>query len=75
MSSSGRRGRHRARCAAGTGRAGLVARQARLSAPIVGATKKKHLKDALAAEALEIFEDEIAGLEKPYVPHPVLGHF
>src|SRR5580658_7333879 len=46
-----------------------------VSAPIVGATKKKHLKDALAAEALELSQDEIAALEKPYVPHPVLGHF
>ncbi|MFZ0251020.1 MAG: aldo/keto reductase [Acidimicrobiales bacterium] len=46
-----------------------------VSAPIVGATKKKHLKDALAAEALQLSEDEIAALEKPYVTHPVLGHF
>src|ERR1700691_1689010 len=46
-----------------------------VSAPIVGSTKKRHLKDALAAEALELSEDEIAALEKPYVPHPVLGHF
>ena len=46
-----------------------------VSAPIVGATKKKHLKDALAAEALQLSEDEMAALEKPYVPHPVLGHF
>jgi aryl-alcohol dehydrogenase-like predicted oxidoreductase len=46
-----------------------------VSAPIVGATKKKHLKDALAAEALELSADEMAALEKPYVPHPVLGHF
>jgi aryl-alcohol dehydrogenase-like predicted oxidoreductase len=46
-----------------------------VSAPIVGATKKKHLKDALAAEELQLSEDEIASLEKPYVPHPVLGHF
>ena len=46
-----------------------------VTAPIVGATKKRHLKDALAAEELALGEDEIAGLEKPYVPHPVLGHF
>jgi aryl-alcohol dehydrogenase-like predicted oxidoreductase len=46
-----------------------------VSAPIVGATKKRHLKDALAAEALELSADEIAAFEKPYVPHPVLGHF
>jgi len=46
-----------------------------VTAPIVGSTKKKHLKDALAAEALTLSEDEIAQLEKPYVAHPVLGHF
>jgi aryl-alcohol dehydrogenase-like predicted oxidoreductase len=46
-----------------------------VSAPIVGSTKKKHLKDALAGEELTLTEDEIERLEKPYVPHPVLGHF
>jgi aryl-alcohol dehydrogenase-like predicted oxidoreductase len=46
-----------------------------VTAPIVGSTKKKHLKDALAAEELTLTEDEVAQLEKPYVPHPVLGHF
>ena len=46
-----------------------------VTAPIVGATKKRHLKDALAAEELTLTEDETARLEKPYVPHPVLGHF
>ena len=50
------------------GRPGVIA-------PIVGSTKKKHLKDALAAEGLTFSEDELAQLEKPYVPHPVLGHF
>jgi 1-deoxyxylulose-5-phosphate synthase len=46
-----------------------------VTAPIVGSTKQKHLTDALAAEALMLSEDEVAQLEKPYVPHPVLGHF
>jgi aryl-alcohol dehydrogenase-like predicted oxidoreductase len=46
-----------------------------VTAPIVGSTKKKHLKDALAAEALTLTADEVERLEKPYVPHPVLGHF
>ncbi len=46
-----------------------------VTAPIVGSTKKKHLEDALAAEALTLAEDEVERLEKPYVPHPVLGHF
>ena len=46
-----------------------------VTAPIVGATKKRHLKDALAAEELTLSDDEIALVEKPYVAHPVLGHF
>jgi 1-deoxyxylulose-5-phosphate synthase len=46
-----------------------------VTAPIVGSTKKRHLKDALAAEELTLSDDEVATLEKPYVPHPVLGHF
>ncbi|HVA05141.1 MAG TPA: aldo/keto reductase, partial [Acidimicrobiales bacterium] len=46
-----------------------------VTAPIVGSTKLSHLEDALAAEQLTLSPDEIAALEKPYVPHPVLGHF
>jgi aryl-alcohol dehydrogenase-like predicted oxidoreductase len=46
-----------------------------VAAPIVGSTKKEHLEDALAAEALALSDDEVERLEKPYVPHPVLGHF
>jgi aryl-alcohol dehydrogenase-like predicted oxidoreductase len=46
-----------------------------VTAPIVGSTKLSHLEDALAAETLTLSDDEVAGLEKPYVPHPVLGHF
>jgi len=45
-----------------------------VTAPIVGATKLGHLQDALAAEQLTLSEAEIARLEEPYVPHPVLGH-
>ncbi len=46
-----------------------------VTAPIVGSTRKRHLKDALAAEALTLTGDEVAALEKSYQPHPVLGHF
>jgi aryl-alcohol dehydrogenase-like predicted oxidoreductase len=46
-----------------------------VTAPIVGATKLGHLTDALAAEALQLTDDEIAQLEAPYVPHAVSGHF
>jgi aryl-alcohol dehydrogenase-like predicted oxidoreductase len=45
-----------------------------VTAPIVGATKEQHLKDALAAAQLKLSDEEIARLEQPYVPHPVLGH-
>ncbi len=46
-----------------------------VAAPIVGSTKQGHLDDALAAEQLALTPDEVEQLEKPYVPHPVLGHF
>jgi aryl-alcohol dehydrogenase-like predicted oxidoreductase len=45
-----------------------------VTAPIVGATKPVHLQDALAAEELSLSAEEIARLEEPYAPHPVLGH-
>lgn len=39
-----------------------------VSAPIVGATKVRHLTDAVAALDLTLAEDEIAALEDPYTP-------
>ena len=45
-----------------------------VTAPIVGATKQAHLEQALAAEPLELSDDEIARLEEPYVPHAISGH-
>ena len=45
-----------------------------LTAPIIGATKPGHVEDAVAAVGVRLSDDEIAALEKPYVPHPVLGH-
>ena len=45
-----------------------------ITAPIVGATKLQHLDDALQAERLTLSPVEMARLEEPYVPHPVLGH-
>jgi aryl-alcohol dehydrogenase-like predicted oxidoreductase len=41
--------------------------------PIVGANKPHHLEDANAALSLLLTPDEIAMLEAPYAPHPVLG--
>ena len=45
-----------------------------VTAPIVGATRLGHLEDALAAEQLDLSDEEVRRLEEPYVPHPVLGH-
>ena len=45
-----------------------------VTAPIIGATRLGHLDDALAAEQLELTEDEVRQLEELYIPHPVLGH-
>ncbi len=45
-----------------------------VTAPIVGATKPGQLEDALAAEQLELSDEEISRLQEPYAPHPVLGH-
>jgi 1-deoxyxylulose-5-phosphate synthase len=44
-----------------------------ITAPIVGATKPKHLPDSVAALSLRLTPEEIAALEEPYTPHPVLG--
>jgi aryl-alcohol dehydrogenase-like predicted oxidoreductase len=44
-----------------------------VTAPIVGATKAHHLQDAVAALSLHLTPEEIASLEEPYTPHPVLG--
>ena len=45
-----------------------------VTAPIVGATKEKHLEDAVGALSVRLTPDEIAYLEEPYVAHPVVGH-
>jgi len=44
-----------------------------VTAPIIGASKPQHLDDAVAALSLRLSPNEIAALEEPYVPHPVLG--
>jgi aryl-alcohol dehydrogenase-like predicted oxidoreductase len=44
-----------------------------VTAPIVGATKIAHLDDAVGALAVKLSPDEVAYLEEPYVPHPVVG--
>jgi aryl-alcohol dehydrogenase-like predicted oxidoreductase len=45
-----------------------------VSATIVGATKLGHVDDAVAALALTLSDDEVARLEAPYRPQPLIGH-
>lgn len=45
-----------------------------VSAPIIGATKLKHLKESIEAVSIKLSAEEISELEKPYTPHPILGH-
>jgi aryl-alcohol dehydrogenase (NADP+) len=44
-----------------------------VTAPIVGTSKPEQLSDAVAAVELTLNEEEIALLEEPYTPHPVVG--
>lgn len=45
-----------------------------VTAPIIGASKMKHLDDAIAALDLKLDEGELKSLGEPYQPHRVLGH-
>ena len=45
-----------------------------VTAPVVGASKLSHLEEAVAAAEIELSEEEVAFLEEPYQPHPILGH-
>ncbi|WP_030247663.1 MULTISPECIES: aldo/keto reductase [unclassified Streptomyces] len=49
-------------------------RQDTVTAPIVGASKPRHLEDAVAAVDLELSDKEIEELERPYTAHPIAGH-
>jgi len=45
-----------------------------VTAPIIGASKMKHLEEAVAALEIELSDEEKTYLEELYQPHPVLGH-
>lgn len=47
--------------------------QAPVVAPVIGATKISHLETAVEALAMSLSVEEMAYLEEPYVPHPVVG--
>ncbi len=45
-----------------------------VTAPIVGASKMRHLDDAIAALSIQLDDAERKSLEAPYQPHRILGH-
>jgi aryl-alcohol dehydrogenase (NADP+) len=45
-----------------------------VTAPIIGASKMRHLEEAVAALELKLDDAELKALGEPYQPHRVLGH-
>ncbi len=45
-----------------------------ITSPIIGASKPPHLDDLVGALAIQLTPEDIAALEEPYEPHPILGH-
>jgi aryl-alcohol dehydrogenase (NADP+) len=45
-----------------------------ITAPIIGASKMRHLEEAVAALELKLDDTELKALAEPYQPHRVLGH-
>lgn len=45
-----------------------------ITSPIVGTSKLNQLDELIAAADIKLTDDEIAALEAPYQPHPILGH-
>ncbi len=47
--------------------------QPEVTAPIIGATKIRHIEEAVEALDIDLSKEELEALEAPYRPHPVLG--
>lgn len=45
-----------------------------VAAPIIGATKVSHLDEAVGALSVRLAPEDVAFLEEPYIPHPIVGH-
>ncbi|MFN8433459.1 MAG: aldo/keto reductase [Anaerolineales bacterium] len=48
--------------------------KAPVTAPIIGATKTRHLEEVLGAFSVSLTTEDIAYLEEQYVPHRIVGH-
>ena len=51
-----------------------VMHQPGVSAPIIGVSKLPQLDDAIGALNMKLSAEELAYLQEPYQPHPILGH-
>jgi 1-deoxyxylulose-5-phosphate synthase len=51
-----------------------ILQQPGVTAPIIGASKMKHLDDAIAALGIKLDAAELKALAEPYQAHRVLGH-
>ncbi|MCE2485995.1 MAG: aldo/keto reductase [Desulfurellaceae bacterium] len=45
-----------------------------VTAPIIGATKARHLQEIFASVDIRLTPEQVAVLEEPYQPHPMRGH-
>ena len=45
-----------------------------VTSPIIGATKLPHLKELFDSVDIKLSAEEVAAMEKPYRPHPIIGH-
>lgn len=43
-------------------------------APVIGATRVSHVETAVEATSIRLSPEEVASMEEPYLPHPVVGH-
>ena len=48
--------------------------QPAVSAPIIGASKMRHLEEAIQAVEIQLTPDDLAFLEEPYQPRQIRGH-
>ena len=51
-----------------------ILQQPGVTAPIIGASKMRHLEEAVSALELKLDDAELKALAEPYQPHRVLGH-
>ncbi|GAA5931395.1 aldo/keto reductase [Sporobolomyces koalae] len=51
-----------------------VLAQPGITSPIVGSTRKEAIKELVEASHLELTQDEIESIKKPYRPRNILGH-